>query len=79
MRYVIENVALEKACLRVVLFFLSSKFSQWLYSVSQNLSQTSPGYSPPLINLLAPELIFLILAHPVNKMRIIQEPNTLEL
>ena len=31
------------------------------------------------INLLAPELFFKILAHPVYKMWIIQEPNTLEL
>ena len=31
------------------------------------------------INLLAPELFSLILAHPVYKMWIIQEPNTLEL
>jgi len=31
------------------------------------------------INLLAPELFFFILAHPVYKMWIIQEPNTLEL
>jgi len=31
------------------------------------------------INLLAPELFFLILAHTVYKMWIIQEPNTLEL
>ena len=31
------------------------------------------------INLLVPELFFLILAHPVYKMWIIQEPNTLEL
>ena len=31
------------------------------------------------INLLAPELFFLILAHPVYKMWIIQESNTLEL
>ena len=30
------------------------------------------------INLLAPELFFLILAHPVHKMWIIQEPNKLE-
>ena len=30
-------------------------------------------------NLLTPELFFLILAHSVYKMRIIQEPNTLEL
>ena len=30
-------------------------------------------------NLLAPELFFLILAHPVYKMWIIQEPNKLEL
>ena len=32
-----------------------------------------------MINLLAPELFFLILAHPVYKMWIIQEPNMLEL
>ena len=31
------------------------------------------------VNLLAPELFFLILAHTVYKMWIIQEPNTLEL
>jgi len=31
------------------------------------------------INLLAPELFFLILAHSVYKKLIIQEPNTLEL
>ena len=31
------------------------------------------------VNLLVPELFFLILAHPVYKMLIIQEPNTLEL
>jgi hypothetical protein len=31
------------------------------------------------LNLLDPELFFLVLAHPVYKMRIIQEPNTIEL
>ena len=31
------------------------------------------------INLLAPELFFLILTHPVYKMWTIQEPNKLEL
>jgi hypothetical protein len=31
------------------------------------------------INLLAPELFFYILAHPVYKMWLIQEQNTLEL
>jgi len=31
------------------------------------------------INLLAPELFFLILAQPVYKIWLIQEPNTLEL
>ena len=33
----------------------------------------------PYINLLAPEFFLLILAHPVYKMWILQEPNTLEL
>ena len=32
-----------------------------------------------LFNLLAPELFFLILAHSLYKMLIIQEPNMLEL
>ena len=32
-----------------------------------------------VFNLLEPELFFLILAHPVYKMRIIQEPNMLKL
>jgi len=32
-----------------------------------------------MFNLLAPELFFLILAQPVYKMWIIQEPNKLEL
>jgi len=32
-----------------------------------------------MFNLLEPELFFLILALPVNKMWILQEPNTLEL
>ena len=31
------------------------------------------------INILYPELYFLVLAQPVYKMRIIQEPNTIEL
>ena len=31
------------------------------------------------INLLAPEIFFFILAHPVYKMWIVQEPNKLEL
>ena len=36
-------------------------------------------YSVPIfVNLLASELFFLILAHPVYKMWIIQEPNMLE-
>jgi len=42
-----------------------------------NLLNGVPGYEN-LFNLLAPKF-FLILAHPVYKMWIIQEPNTLEL
>ena len=37
------------------------------------------NYHYSLLNLLAPELFFLILAHPVYKMWMIQEPNMLEL
>ena len=36
-------------------------------------------YLPMEVNPLAPELFFLILAHPVYKMWIIQEPNKLTL
>jgi len=32
-----------------------------------------------MFNFMAPELLFLILAQPIYKMWIIQEPNTLEL
>ena len=32
-----------------------------------------------VFNLLDPELFFLVLAHSVYKMRIIQEPNMIEL
>ena len=34
--------------------------------------------APFILNLLDPDF-FLVLAHPVYKMRIIQEPNTIEL
>jgi hypothetical protein len=37
------------------------------------------SFQVTLLNLLAPELFFLILAHPVYKTWIIQEPNTLDL
>ena len=37
------------------------------------------GWGLQIIKLLVPELFFLILAHPVYKMWIIQEPNMLEL
>jgi len=42
---------------------------------------TYTGTTLDLLSLtfLAPELFFLILAHPVHKMWIIQEPNTLKL
>ena len=45
----------------------------------ETLRQSFVGKTTADINLLAPELFFLILAHPVYKMWIIQEPNTLEL
>jgi len=59
------------------------------YNISPKTSTSVPRstYSPiqavpevvPRVNLLKPELFFLILAHPVYKIWIIQEPNTLEL
>jgi len=50
-----------------------------ILSHSNSAHALPPCFLRPVFNLLAPELIFLILAHPVNKMWIIQEPNTLEL
>jgi len=43
------------------------------------ISRVNISHPCPVVNLLAPELFFLILAHPVYKMRIMQQPNTLEL
>ena len=43
------------------------------------LKETWGGHLKRLLNLLEPKLFFLILAHPVYKMWIIQEPNKLEL
>ena len=40
---------------------------------------TYVGVTEEQFNLLEQELFFLILAHPVHKMWIIQEPNMLEL
>ena len=61
-----------RSCL--VLQFQSAEVSrtvtssfEWSWTISVN------------VNLLAQELFFLILAHTVNKMWIIQEPNKLEL
>jgi len=44
----------------------------------QRACKSDVGYAI-VFNLLAPELFFLILAHPVYKMWIMQEPNSLEL
>jgi len=71
----------------VTLFFAFLRTVRFLQNVPKNLKFLGTFcknrifydaiYNP--INLLAPELLFLILAHPVYKMWIIQEPNTLEL
>ena len=51
-----------------------------LYYIQYRIvSPTLYPLTMPDINLLAPELFFLILTHPVYKMWILQEPNTLEL
>jgi len=47
------------------------------HSISTSTMSPSKCLKSSEINLLAPELLFLILAHPVYKMWIIQEPNTL--
>jgi len=58
----------------------TTKSSRQLIS-SRFLSRSSNSLNIPVIyiKLLAPELFFFILAHPVYKMWIIQEPNTLDL
>ena len=43
------------------------------------LDRNARSFSFQRVNILAPELFFLILAHPVYKIPIIQEQNTLEL
>ena len=43
------------------------------------ISTISKTFPPTFINILAPELFFLILTHPVYKMWLIEEPNTLKL
>ena len=48
-------------------FFLQVYLTQYIYEIASD------------INPLEPELFFLILAHPVYKTRIIQEPNKLAL
>ena len=49
----------------------------WLRIVSSD--GLSYQWGKKSVNVLEPELFFLILAHPVHKMWIIQEPNMLEL
>jgi hypothetical protein len=61
--------------------FLSVCFYSQIFSFTFQCFWTPPrgtNWSASL-NFLAPELFFLILAYPVYKMWIIQEPNTLEL
>ena len=50
---------------------------QWTFACDVHIE--TPAFTPNIVNLLAPELFFLILAHSVYKMWIIQEPNKLEL
>ena len=56
-----------------------SNMSVFLSTINQNLSWGTTFAMSHHFFLLAPELFFLILAHPVYKMWIIQEQNTLEL
>jgi len=58
--------------MKLILFAFLAFAAEYLRSVFQ-------GYIYASLNLLAPELFFLILAHLVYKMWIIREPNTLEL
>ena len=50
-----------------------------MYEIYQIISDFRCVLNSRFLNLSEPELFFLILAHPVYKMWIIQEPNTLEL
>ena len=49
------------------------------WNSNSTLVNIAVSYVADYINLLAPELFFFILAHPVYKMWIKQEPNILEL
>jgi len=69
--------------LTVEKFFLSRSDVQLKFNqpVSQPVLSLIPLWDVLTnpFNLLAPELFLLILSHPVYKMLIIQEPNTLQL
>ena len=64
--------------LQMVKAFRLKKLSKHCNS-SYGAWERYPHSNPVKRNLMAPELFFLILAHSVYKMWIIQEPNTLEL
>ena len=67
----------KPCCISVVLSWRSN-FCPSCRSSAYILIRWKPPI-PPVLKLLAPELFFLILAHSVYKMWIIQEPNKLEL
>ena len=56
-----------------------TKLSRVKHSADLSFDLTEHFNSQFSLNLLAQEFLFLILAHPVYKMWIIQEPNALEL
>ena len=61
------------------LLFKSQHVARAGPTVERHLTADGSDGPTHLFNLLAPELFFLILAHSVYKMWIIQEPNKLEL
>jgi len=69
-KHLIENNNKRKYSVRLLCIFVLDCY--WL-------SNTMGWCCPHSIKLLDPELFFLVLAHPANKMRIILEQNTIEL
>jgi hypothetical protein len=62
-------------CMYVCMYVCKSLLLIWRHiTVCHNIHALLRG----LFNLSAPELFFFILAHPVYKIWIIQEPNTLD-
>jgi len=75
----VRNGVYSKLQARSIYIYIRIRFDKRKLISTYTTSVDIKHYINEPINLLVPELFFLILAHPVYKMLIQQEPNTLEL